>query len=86
MADSLQKAFRIWSAYSNLKFVQVQDTSADILVAFGSGFHGDNFPFDGPGRVLAHAFYPYELNDYGGDIHFDNDENWKEGAKTMKDG
>jgi hypothetical protein len=35
------------------------------------------FPFDGPGNILAHAFYPYEMDSYGGDIHFDDDEDWK---------
>ena len=46
---------------------------------FGRYSHGDAFPFDGPGFVLAHAYYPYELGTFGGDIHFDEDEDWNQG-------
>ncbi len=34
------------------------------------------YPFDGSGLVLAHAYYPYEFDELGGDIHFDEDEFW----------
>uniref|UniRef100_A0A1B0DAP0 Peptidase metallopeptidase domain-containing protein n=1 Tax=Phlebotomus papatasi TaxID=29031 RepID=A0A1B0DAP0_PHLPP len=72
----MRSAFELWGQYANLNFIQVFDPSADIVVAFGSYYHGDRYPFDGPGYILAHAFYPYEMDSYGGDIHFDADENW----------
>lgn len=43
---------------------------------FLAGKHrGCLHPFDGPGGVFAHAFYPDE-----GDLHFDADENWTDGV------
>ncbi|XP_053659265.1 matrix metalloproteinase-2-like [Anopheles marshallii] len=86
VAKFMAKAFGEWSKYSKLRFVRVYDPSADIIVGFGSGHHGDNYPFDGPGNVLAHAFYPYEMNAYGGDVHFDEDENWKENSTHLSEG
>lgn len=86
VASGMETAFKLWSRYSHLRFVRVYDPDADIIVAFGSSYHGDNFPFDGPGNVLAHAFYPYEMSSFGGDIHFDNDENWKENSTNLYDG
>lgn len=38
------------------------------------GDHGDNFPFDGKGVILAHAFFPN--NGRSTDVHFDADETW----------
>lgn len=67
MEKWVEIAFHAWAQYSRLKFKRVYDTSADIIIAFGSQFHGDRYPFDGPGNVLAHAFYPYEENAYGGE-------------------
>lgn len=43
-------------------------------ISFYSRSHGDNSPFDGPGRVLAHAYFPSD-----GKIHFDEDENYSSG-------
>lgn len=45
-----------------------------------------SYPFDGPGNILAHAYYPYELGHYGGDIHFDNDETWTRNTSPLNGG
>lgn len=82
----MAQAFDLWSKYSGLRFQRVFQSDADIIVAFGSGYHGDAVPFDGPGSILAHAFFPYEMTNFGGDIHFDNDENWKENAANLAKG
>lgn len=66
MTKWVKMAFNAWALYSRLKFKQVFDPSADIIIAFGSQYHGDRYPFDGPGNILAHAFYPYEENAFGG--------------------
>lgn len=76
VAAELTKAFDKWAPYGRISFVRTYDQSADIIIAFGSGYHGDRQPFDGPGNTLAHAYYPYEMGPLGGDIHFDDDENW----------
>ena len=45
---------------------------AEIDILFTKGNHGDSLPFDGPGTIIAHAFFPHE----GGDEHYDEDEDW----------
>ena len=53
-----------------------------VNVLFGRGSHGDAYPFDGPGNVLAHTFYPAAPNPepIAGDMHLDDDEAWRVGA------
>ncbi|KAJ8959140.1 hypothetical protein NQ318_022399 [Aromia moschata] len=55
--------------YSNSAFYR---SSARIEL---TGEHGDNFPFDGRGLVLAHAFFPTGVQS-SIDVHFDADESW----------
>ena len=67
----MRRAFDLWEENSGLTFQKVDSNQvADIDIRFVRGEHGDGFAFDGPGKVLAHAFFP----EFGGDAHFDEDE------------
>lgn len=45
-----------------------------------------SYPFDGAGTILAHAYYPYDFGGLGGDIHFDEDEDWSPDARLTNEG
>ncbi|AAG27333.1 PxORF35 peptide [Plutella xylostella granulovirus] len=74
---TVRRAFDAWQHVSvqsnNLTFHQVNDNNerADIKIRFFSGRHIDAYPFDGEGRVVAHAYYPEK-----GELHYDLDEHW----------
>ncbi|XP_053679743.1 matrix metalloproteinase-2 [Anopheles nili] len=70
----LHEALNLWSQNANINFREVYSSEADIQVLFARKFHGDGYNFDGPGKILAHAFYPG--TGIGGDAHFDADEKW----------
>jgi hypothetical protein len=72
--SSIRTAFDTWSRVTPLCFTEV-NTNPDIILRFVTGEHGDGFPFDGSGNVLAHAFSPPPSN-FAGDVHFDDDEDW----------
>lgn len=64
-----------WSNTSLLSLREVSnENEANITIKFLEGNHGDGYDFDGPGQVLAHAFYP--TSGTGGDAHFDLGEKW----------
>lgn len=77
------KAFEIWDVNSGLSFFK-NDKNPDILIKYSSSKHNMTkncdgnrecpFSFDGPGTVLAHAYFPD--NDRCVEIHIDNDEKW----------
>ncbi|KAG9333356.1 hypothetical protein JZ751_012765, partial [Albula glossodonta] len=72
--QAIRKALTVWSKVTPLVFKRVRRGIADIMISFSSRDHGDGSPFDGPENLLAHAFPPGE--GLGGDVHFDEDENW----------
>jgi hypothetical protein len=84
VAPEIVRAFSEWAKYAKLTFTIANDATGDqtLAILFASRDHGDGYPFDGPGGVLAHTFYPFPMNPepIAGDMHFDNDENWKIGA------
>uniref|UniRef100_A0A1Y1L9K3 Peptidase metallopeptidase domain-containing protein n=1 Tax=Photinus pyralis TaxID=7054 RepID=A0A1Y1L9K3_PHOPY len=86
IAQNIQQALDTWGKYGRLTFNRVYDFNADIIVMFARGPHGDNFAFDGPGEVLAHAFFPSDFHGRGGDIHFDEEEEWSIHTKESTQG
>ncbi len=84
--EEIVRAFEQWAKYVKVSFNPASSATDNqtIAVLFASGAHGDGYPFDGPGGVLAHTFYPVPSNSepIAGDMHFDNDESWQIGANV----
>lgn len=75
--DLVRRGFGLWSAQTVLTFTEVADPStADIVIGWATGDHGDGDPFDGPGDVLAHASFPNPYDNRQVFLHFDDDERW----------
>jgi hypothetical protein len=74
--DALFRAYRTWSLIAQIA-PRGGPAPGDINVIFGSGNHGDSWPFDGVGSTLAHGFPPPPNNGtLAGDLHFDDAETW----------
>lgn len=63
-------ATQLWSQVTNIRFAELNNDmmKPNLTFSFGSIYHGDNYPFDGTGDILAHAF--------SNQIHIDADEHW----------
>lgn len=75
---AISDALALWSAVIPLSFTLTPiENNPDIVIEFATGNHGDAWPFDGVGNVLAHAFFPPPNGGaIAGDAHFDDDETW----------
>ncbi|XP_047138340.1 matrilysin isoform X1 [Hydra vulgaris] len=70
-ARIIQEAFNKWSQVTPLTFTRGYGAT-DMTVDFGNLRHSScGYDFDGPGGVLAHAFFPTD-----GRTHFDEDEHF----------
>lgn len=80
----IARAFTEWSKHVQVDFESGARTSdtRQIDIQFVARAHGDQFPFDGPGRVLGHTFYPAPPNSepIAGDLHLDAEEGWTIGG------
>ncbi|XP_064265496.1 matrix metalloproteinase-18-like [Passer domesticus] len=74
--DAIRRALMVWSDVTPLQFRRVDSGRADIEIRFARRAHGDGSPFDGRGKILAHAFLPGKRR--SGDAHFDDDEKWSD--------
>lgn len=73
--QAARQSVEAWDSASGLTLNEAP--SGDITILWASGSHGDGNPFDGPGDVLAHAYFPVPwLGSLGGDVHLDDDEPW----------
>ncbi|XP_074648489.1 matrix metalloproteinase-19-like [Tubulanus polymorphus] len=74
---AITRGINYWTTVTNIFFTEVgAHEPADLTISFGRGNHEKTCnPFDGPGGVLAHAYYPED-----GRLHFDDDEFWTEGG------
>ncbi|KAL8106752.1 metalloendoproteinase 3-MMP-like [Apium graveolens] len=71
------RSFDKWASVTQyFTFSETQDSgSSDIKIGFARGDHGDGYPFDGPGGILAHGFRPTI-----GKLHCDAEELWSVGG------
>jgi hypothetical protein len=82
--SEIARAFAAWAAVANITITPAAAPAMarSIDVLFARYAHGDAYPFDGPGGVVAHTFYPAPSNPepLAGDMHLNADESWSVGG------
>jgi hypothetical protein len=80
------RAMAEWAKVIQLTWQPGTNSLADrtVNILWATGDHGDGFPFDGPGGVIAHTFYPFPVNteSLAGDMHLDEAESWHVGTEV----
>ncbi|MDQ6677086.1 MAG: matrixin family metalloprotease, partial [Acidobacteriota bacterium] len=76
------RAMAEWSKVARVQFAPGASSEAarTITLQVAVREHGDGYPFDGPGGILAHTFYPSNPEPIAGDIHLDAEEGWHAGT------
>jgi hypothetical protein len=82
--SEIARAFAVWTQYANVTIspAALPGLARSIDVLFARYAHGDAYPFNGPGGVIAHTFYPTPSNPepVAGDMHLNADESWSVGG------
>ncbi|PSS35187.1 Metalloendoproteinase [Actinidia chinensis var. chinensis] len=74
--SAVTRAFSKWGFATHFIFSETLEyEKANMKISFHRRDHGDGYPFDGPGGVIAHSWAPRD-----GRCHFDTDEPWAFGA------
>ncbi len=59
----------MWSEHIDIEFKPIgsdrEAVSADVTISFARREHGDEYPFDGVGNEVGHAFYPNNADRHG---------------------
>lgn len=82
----IARAMAQWSNVVKVTWAQGYSATANqtVNILWATYAHGDAYPFDGPGGMLAHTFYPANPNPepIAGDMHLDDSETWGIGVNT----
>jgi len=84
--SEIERAMAEWSKVVQVTWQAGTSATGDktVNILFATGAHGDGYPFNGPGGVLAHTFYPAPPNPepIAGDMHLNDAEAWHVGTNT----
>jgi hypothetical protein len=82
----IARAMAQWSSVVRVTWAPGVSATANqtVNILWATYAHGDAYPFDGPGGVLAHTFYPANPNPepIAGDMHLNDSESWHIGTNT----